>query len=220
MEESHIELFIEKYIKDGNTVALGASEFSDVFLKKLAIKMLKDDIQINFVPTSAMLAHAAAELKLPIVSLNEREVDVAVEFADVVDKEFNFTKLESSSLIRDKMIAESAANLIIVAKAGNLKERLSGKALFEISSFGYKHTLAALENFGKSKLRMQGKEPFKTETKNYLAEVEVDELHNIYEIGQEAKKIPGVLETGIFIGYADTLITHNGKIDVKSRLKF
>lgn len=220
MEESHIELFVEKYIKDGNTVAFGTSDYSETFLKKLAMKMLKDDIHINFLPTSAKLAQLASELKLPIVSFNEKEVDVAIEFVDIVDKEFNFTKLDSNSLIRDKMVAESAVNLIIATKAANFQERLFGRVLFEISSFGHKHTLAALENFGKSQLRMAGKEPFKTETKNYMAEVEVDELHNIYDIEQEAKRIPGVLENGIFIGYADTLITHNGKVEVKTRLKF
>ena len=36
----------------------------------------------------------------------------------------------------------------------------------------------------------------------------------------QAKDIPGVLETGLFIGYADRVLLHNGKLDMLSRLDY
>ena len=118
------------------------------------------------------------------------------------------------------MIAQSAAVLVTVAEEKNFVSRLKGRIPFEITPFGWKRTLSQLEMFGKAKLREENGKPLKTETGNYLIDVDCDEIYSIDDLDYQAKNIPGVLETGIFIGYADKIVLHNNKIVVKSRTEF
>ena len=61
---------------------------------------------------------------------------------------------------------------------------------------------------------------FKTETGHYVIDVNVDEIYSLEDLEFQAKDIPGVLETGLFIGYADRVLLHNGRLDMLSRLDY
>lgn len=220
MNERNITNAIDRYISKQDTVAIGTSEMGEKFLKKLAVLNEKKKLDIRFVPTSTRLAAVASSFGLEIVSLDEEEIDVAIEFVDQVDENFNFIKRHSHSLVRDKMIAQSAANLIVVCEKWNLVKKLSGSIPFEISSFGANRTLNQLENLGNAKLRVKHGNVLKTESNNYMVDVEIDEIYSLEELEYQAKEIPGVLETGLFIGYADTAVLYGQEhVEVKSRLK-
>lgn len=223
LQERHIEDFVRTYIKDKDLVAIGTSKLGETFLKKLALAMEDKKVNIwdiKFVPTSLHLAGVATSLKIPIGNLNEREVDIAIEFVDMIDNNFNYIKRNSLSLVRDKMIAQSAAILIAITEKHNFVKKLKGKIPFEICPFGWRRTINQLENLGKAKLRMEKGKPFRTETGHYLIDVDIDEIYSLDELEYQAKEVPGVLETGLFIGYADKIILHNKTIEVKSRVEF
>ena len=223
LTEQAIEQFIVKYVKDGDVVSIGTSAMGEKFLVKLALALEHDHIPINkikFIPTSHRLAAIAGQLGMEITSLNEDEIDVAFEFVDQIDDDFNFIKRNSYSLVRDKMIAQSAATLVAIADHENTGKTLQGRVPFEISSFGWKRTVSQLEMFGKSRLRMEKSVAQKTESGNYLADVNIDKIFSLEDIEYKAKEIPGVLETGLFIGYADKIVIHNKNIQVLSRVEY
>jgi len=99
------------------------------------------------------------------------------------------------------MIAQNAAELIIIAERKNLVARLHGKIPFEIAIFGWKRTVAQLEKLGRANIVLRDGRPAKTESNNYLAEVLVDRIYSLEDLEFQAKEIPGVLETGLFIGF-------------------
>lgn len=223
ISEHHMEQLIVKYVKSGDTVSIGTSHIGEDFLKKLALALEQDHIDlsdVNFVPTSHKLAIIASQLKIPIANLNDSEIDVAIEFVDAIDEDFNFIKRNSYSLIRDKMIAQSAGVLVAICDNKNYSKIISGRIPFEISSFGHKRTLNQLSMLGKSQLVLDNGKPRKTETGNYIAEVLCDKIFSLDDIDFQAKQVPGVLETGLFIGFADKIILHNKHIKVLSRTEF
>lgn len=213
-----MEDFVSRFIKGGQVLGIGSSELGEKFLKKIALHKEEKGLDLKVVPTSANITTIAAQLKLPLTSLNEHEIDLAVEFADLVDRDFNYIKRDSHSLVRDKMVAQSAETLIIVADEKAFAERLGGVIPFEITPFGYKRTIIQLENLGSTHLRKEGDRIMKTESGNYLVDVAVDEIHSLEDLEYQSKDIPGVLESGLFLGYADKVVLHNKKILVKSRL--
>ena len=77
-----------------------------------------------------------------------------------------------------------------------------------------------LEKLGMAKARERNGKMFKTETGHYIIDVNVDEIYSLEDLEFQAKDIPGVLETGLFIGYADRVLLHNGKLDMLSRLDY
>ncbi|HLC92126.1 MAG TPA: ribose 5-phosphate isomerase A [archaeon] len=223
MEETHIEGFIVRYIKDGDVVSVGSSDLGEKFLKSLALALHKEHIPINhieFIPTSMRNATVASSMGIPIADINEKEIDVAIEFVDQVDENYNFIKRNSLSLVRDKMIAQSAATLVVIADEQNLVEKLKGTIPFEVATFGWKRTQNQLDTYGRARRRETNGVPFKTETGNYIIDVVFDSIFNYEELETESKNIPGVLETGLFVGYADKIILHGKKIRLMSRTEF
>ncbi|MBN2066986.1 MAG: ribose 5-phosphate isomerase A [Candidatus Diapherotrites archaeon] len=220
LKEETVEALIAKYISNNMVLAFGTGSHTEKFLKKLAFKIEDENLEISVVPTSKDIAGILSALEIQTASLNEREIDLAIEFADIVDPGFNYIKRDSSSFVRDKMVAQSAAELIVVTDQENYVKRLHGCIPFEICVFGWKRTLMQLEKLGEAKLRERKGRPFKTETNHYVVDVQVDEIYSLDELEFQAKDVPGVLETGLFIGYADRVLLHNGRLEMKSRLDY
>lgn len=219
LTEKHLEAIAARYVKNGDVVALGTGEYAEKFLKRLALAIEEKNLEIKFIPSSFRMAEIASSLGLKIASINEHEIDVALEFVDLIDADFNFIKRNSHSLVLDKMIAQSAANLIAVCNEKGFVRKLSGTIPFEISTFGHLRTVHQLESFGKAKLKKKENGIFKTDSNNYVVDVEFSGIHNLHDLEHASKNIPGVLETGLFLGYADTvMIAGKEKITVKSRL--
>jgi len=217
--EDQIEVLVEKYIKHGYTIGIGSSELGVKFLKKMALRKEIEGLDLKVVPTSAEMTLILKQLNIEATSLEEKEIDVAIEFADLVNRDFDFVKRNSKSFVRDKMIAQSAAELIIVTEKKNFVSRLFGVVPFEISPFWWKRTKLQLENLGAAKERKQGESLIKTESGNYIIDVLTDSIPSTEEFEYQAKEIPGVIETGLFVGYADRIILYDkGKIEVKSRI--
>ena len=220
LSEELVDAIVEKYIKNKDVISFGTSKASEQLIKRIAVKIEEKDEKIYVVPASLRLASIASDLGMEIVTLNEKEVDVAFEFADHADEQFNFVKMDASSLIKDKMIGQSAAELIVLCEQNKFEKHL--KVIpFEVALFGWKRTEIQLGALGNSKLRKHNGKVFKSETGNYFIDVELDDVYSLDDIDYATKEIPGVIETGLLIGYADRLLLHNGKeITVKSRLDY
>ena len=217
--EDQIEGLVEKYIKHGQTIGIGSSDLGVKFLKKMALRKEIEGLDLKIVPTSAEMTLVLKQLNLEMGSLDEKEVDIAIEFADLVDYNYNYVKRQSKSFVRDKMIAQSARDLIIIAEKQNFVSKLFGVVPFEVSPFWWKRTKMQLESMGAARERKAGDTPLKTESGNYIIDVLTDSIPAPEEFEFQAKEIPGVLETGLFIGYADRIILYGkGRIEVKSRI--
>jgi len=213
-----IEALLEKYVLNKSIVSFGTGPTNEAFLKKLAMYTLQNGLRISVVPTSHTMGMLCSQLKIPTVSLDEVEIDLAFDFVDQVDEDFNYISNETSSLIRDKMIAQDAAEMIVIAEEKNFVKKLSGKLCVEISTFAVNKTIAQLMNMGVPELRMKNDKPFTSETGHYFVDVAFDDIFEIEDLDYQAKKIPGVLETSLFIGYADRVILHGDNLIVKSRM--
>ena len=163
LSEDQVDAFVSRYVKDGNVVAVGTNQLGELFLKKLGILCESNHWEIEIIPTSTSQIATAKMFHLPLTTLNEREVDIAFEFVDQADNDYNFLKRYSTSLIRDKMIAQSAAELVAILPGKEQFERLHGNVSMEISSFGWKRTLLLLERVGKVDHQKYPDEPPKTE---------------------------------------------------------
>lgn len=219
LSEDQVDAFVSRYVKDGQVIAVGTNQLGELFLKKLGILCEQNRWDVSVIPTSTSQIATAKTFHLPLTTLNEREVDVAFEFVDQADHDYNFLKRYSTSLIRDKMVAQSAAELVAILPEKEQYDKLHGNISMEISAFGWKRTLLLLERVGRVDHQKYGDEPPKTELGHYIVDVEIDEYLSLEDIDMQARLIPGVLETGLFIGMADRLIlVGETDIKVKSRL--
>ncbi|MCX6799246.1 MAG: ribose 5-phosphate isomerase A [Candidatus Diapherotrites archaeon] len=220
LREETIEALVAKYVGNNMVLSFGTGRHALRFIKRLAFKIEEEGLRVRVVPTSKDIALLLSDLRIPTASVNDDEIDLAIEFVDLADQGFNYVKRESSSLVRDKMIAQSAADLIVVTREQNYVKHLHGWIPFETCVFGWKRTLLQLEKLGEARLRIHDGRPFKTETSHYIIDVNVDEIYTPEELEFQAKEVPGVLETGLFIGYADRILLHNKGLHMLSRLDY
>ncbi|MCX6800838.1 MAG: ribose-5-phosphate isomerase A [Candidatus Diapherotrites archaeon] len=216
--DNHVEVLLEKYIKNNSVVSFGTGQLNELFLKKLAIYAEKNNLKIKFVPTSHRLTELCSKLKIETVSLDDNDIDVAFDFVNMVDEDFNYISNETTSLIRDKMIAQNAGEMIVVCEDKNFVKKLCGKICLEVNPFAINKTLLQIMNLGEPKLRVNGEKPALSETGNYFVDIELDDIYSLDDLEFQAKNIPCVLETSVFIGYADRVVLHGDKVVVKSRM--
>ena len=220
LKDETLEALVSRYVSNNMVLSFGTGKESIKLVKKLALRIEEENMNVSVVATNTQVAEILADLGIKTVSINDKEIDLAIEFADLVDNEFNFIERDSGSFVRDKMIAQSAAELIVITDEKNYGKKLSGWIPFEVCVFGWRRTLLQLEKLGKAKLREVHNRPFKTETNHYIIDVKVDEIYSPEDLEFQAKEIPGVLETGLFLGYADRILLHNGKLEMLSRLDY
>lgn len=214
----------DHYINDGNIVAIGTSRYDAEFVDELVKYLLFKKKEVFFVATTSRQAAQFSDLGQKVVSLNDKEIDVAIEFIDQVDSDFNFIKKDTKSFIRDKMISQSALNLITVCDRLDLVDKITKDVSVEISSFAWERTILNLQSYGLARvvLDIDGN-IIKTETGHYLARITLDKNITLEDFEYSVKNIPGVLETGVFLGMADIILIvdkndpKNESISIRSR---
>lgn len=215
----------DEYINNGNIIAIGTSRYDTEFVDELVKYFLFKKKEVFFVATTSRQAAQLSDLGQKVVSLNDREIDVGIEFVDQVDFDYNFIKRETRSFIRDKMISQSALNLITVADKMDVVDKISKDVSVEISSFAWERTILNLQSYGLARvvLDIDGN-IIKTETGHYLARITLDKNITLEDFEYSVKNIPGVLETGVFLGSADVIFiidkndSKSQKISIKSRI--
>jgi ribose 5-phosphate isomerase A len=215
----------DEYISNGNIIAIGTSRYDTEFVDELVKYFIFKKKDVFFVATTSRQAAQLANLGQKVVSLNDREIDVGIEFVDQVDFDYNFIKRETRSFIRDKMISQSALNLITVADKMDVVDKISKDVSVEISSFAWERTILNLQSYGLARvvLDIDGN-IIKTETGHYLARITLDKNITLEDFEYSVKNIPGVLETGVFLGMADVIFiidkddSKSQKISIKSRI--
>ncbi|MFA5746296.1 MAG: ribose-5-phosphate isomerase A [archaeon] len=202
----------EKFIKQDVIIAIGTCEADADFIDELIKLLLFKKKKILFVPTTAKQATQLHNLGQTVISLSDKEIDVAIEFANQVDSYNNFIKKDTRSFIRDKMIAQSAQTMVIVTNSYDIVEKIDKDIYVEISSFAWERTILNLQSYGFARVVKDTDDNFtKTETGHYLARITLDKNITLDDFEYSVRTIPGVLETGVFLGLADIFLVIDSK---------
>ncbi len=220
MNISKIAMAFEKFIKHEAIVAVGTSEKDNEFVDELIKILLINKKKVYFVPTTAKQAAQLHSLGQSVISLSDKEIDVAIEFCSQADNFNNFLKSDTRSFIRDKMIAQSALNLIVVVNDYDFVEKIDKDAYVEISSFAWERTILNLQSYGLARVVKDTDDNFiKTETGHYLARITIDKNISLDDFEYSVRNIPGVLETGVFLGLCDTFFVNNSKDEINIKMR-
>ena len=162
------------------------------------------------VPTSYQAFLLAVECKIPITTLDEHPViDVTIDGADQLTPELFLIKGGGAALAREKIVASATKLNIIIADEAKKVKLLGENNQFvpvEVLPFALpivKETIIAMG--GKPVVR-EGKGklgPTITDNGNAIIDAYFGEIVNPAELAVKVKMIPGVVETGFFIGLTD-----------------
>lgn len=190
-------------------VGLGTGRTAAFAVRRIGA-MVSEGMNLVGIPTSDATAKLASSLGIELSTLEENpDIDVTIDGADEVDPALNLVKGKGGALLREKIIASSTKEEIIVVDAAKVVTRLGEKESIpvEILTFGYKHTLQLLSALGcEAIVRRSGNALFVTDNGNYIADCRFQAIENPYELQSRINVQPGVVENGLFLGMASRVL--------------
>lgn len=203
-------------VRSGMLLGLGTGSTAHVFLLELA-QALRDGAlrDIRGVATSRATERTSRELAIPLADLPAGGVDLAIDGMDEVDPDLDAIKGLGGALLREKVVAESAARFVLIGDDGKAVRRLGERAPVpvEVLAFGVQRTAARIASLGLDpRVRGGPTEPLLTDNGNPVLDAAVPEGHDPYELARELDAIPGVMGHGLFLGLASVtyLADENG----------
>jgi ribose 5-phosphate isomerase A len=199
-----------EFIRDGMVVGLGTGSTAKHMIMALGDKV-RAGMKLRGVPTSQETAALARQAGIPLLDAENRwEINVAIDGADQVDPHFNLIKGGGGALLKEKIVAASSKQFIVMVDHTKQVPVLGGSfpLPIEVISFGWGSTAREIEALTKSRvvLRERNGVPFKTEAGNLIVDVHIDRISQPGELETALNLIPGVVETGLFVGRTNVLI--------------
>jgi ribose 5-phosphate isomerase A len=206
-----------KFVKSGMALGLGTGSTVKFFTEQLGAALKQGVLkEIVAVPTSEGTIALARQLGIPLGSLDDHQVlDLAVDGADEVDPKMNLIKGLGKALLREKMVEIHAKHFVVVVDESKMVQRLGTKCPLpvEIVQFGARATVQWLSTLGcEAELWLEEGKPAVTDNGNYLAKCHFkDGIQDAYILASELAQWPGIVEHGLFLDMAGTVITGTEK---------
>ena len=211
LQQTAAERAIE-FVQSGMVIGLGSGSTASFALRKLAEDLRNAKLRdIRGVPSSEATTALARELGIPLTTLDEHpQLDVTVDGADEVDPDLNLLKGGGGALLREKMLAQASARLIIVVDETKTSRVLGlQRALpVEVVAFGWHAQLRFLERLGAEVVLRRGGDgrPFRSDNGNLILDCNFGPLPDPERLAAQLNARAGVVEHGLFIGLATDLI--------------
>jgi ribose 5-phosphate isomerase A len=192
-------------VKDGMVIGLGSGSTTEIVIRILGDKV-KNGLKIIGVPTSHKSELIARGLGIRLATLEDYpELDLTIDGADEVELgSLDLIKGRGGALLREKIVASSSSQLIIVADESKIVNKLGshGEVPVEIVSFGWQSTSQRLEKLGwKPVLRLEsGGAPFVTDGGHYILDCSFEKGISIQAKAAQLHDTVGVVEHGMFLG--------------------
>ena len=199
-----------KYVEDGMVVGLGSGSTANKAIQLIGQKVKEEGIEIIGVPTSTASDLLGRAVGIRIGELDDHpQVDLTIDGADEVDPSLNLVKGLGGALVREKIVAASSRVEMIVIDDSKMVDRLCQKAPLpvEIIKYSSKSTMRKLAALGcVPELRMAEDEPFISDNLNYIVHCKFERIDDPRAMETEIGMIPGVVDSGLFIGLASKVI--------------
>lgn len=198
-------------VEPGMLVGLGTGSTMRHAIDELGRRIRQDGLRFTAVPTSLATAHQARGLSIPLAD-PDADIDLAIDGTDeIVAGSLHMIKGLGGALLREKIVAQLAHRLVIVADSSKIVDCLGEKAPLpvEVTHFGLAATTRRITALGGRPHLRQDKDgqPFVTDGGNALLDCPGfapirDPAHLINALRQ----IAGVIETGLFLALATQAI--------------
>ena len=199
-----------KHVKDGFVVGLGSGSTAAYAIEALGERIKREKLSLLAVPTSYQAFLLAVNCGIAVTTLDEHPViDVTIDGADQIDAKLNLIKGMGAALTREKIVASASKMNIIIADESK-KVRVLGEkghpVPVEVLPFAITTVKRRIEAVGGKAVLREGKGklgPVITDNGNAVIDASFGPIGNAAELEKKLKMIPGVVETGLFIGLAD-----------------
>jgi ribose 5-phosphate isomerase A len=209
-EKRRAALKATEFVHDGMVVGLGTGSTSKHLIIALG-ERVRAGLRIQAVSTSHDTAALARRSGISLIESDDAwMIDVAIDGADQVDPALNLVKGGGGALLKEKIVAAAAKQFIVMVDHTKLVPALGGSfpLPIEVVPFGWGSTARHIERVsgGKAVLRERNGTVFQTEAGHVILDLHMPNIDDPATLEIELNQIPGIVETGLFIGRTSILI--------------
>lgn len=200
-------------VRDGDIVGLGSGRAATAFLRALA-ERVREGLRVRGVPTSEATAALARRLGVPLAGLDEAPLALTVDGADEVDPRLDLIKGYGGAMVRERIVAAASRRQVILVTVEKLVPVLGtrGRLPIEIVPFALPLCRRRLEALGcPPAVRQAAGRPVRSDNGNLLLDCAIRPLADPAALERELRAIPGVVDTGLFLGTAGIVFVADGR---------
>ena len=202
-----------KLIQDGMIAGLGTGSTVKFLVDELGRRVQEEGLQFTGVTTSRRTQEQAESFGIKIVDIDDVDhIDVTIDGADEVDKNFNGIKGGGAALLWEKIVAINSDKIVWIVDASKLVDVIGRFPLpVEVIPFGAGQVVKKFEAKGyKPVLRLDadGKE-VRTDENNFVVDLHLERIERPAELAEDLINTVGVVEHGLFLNMVDTVIVGN-----------
>ena len=201
-----------KHVKNHAVVGLGSGSTAAFAIEALGERIKRENLNVKGVPTSTQAFLLAVEHGIPVTTLEEHpEIDVTIDGVDQVDADLNLIKGMGAALAREKIVASASRLNVVIGDVGKRVRVLgeNGQAVpVEVLPFAAKVVQQRIVKLGGKPVLREGKGklgPVITDNGNMVVDVVFGLIADVAGLEVRLKMVPGVVETGLFVGLADVV---------------
>lgn len=206
-----------EYIKDGMTIGLGTGSTVAYMMTRLKERITDEGLSVFGVTTSIQTTMRAVNLGIPLIGLEQVEkIDLTVDGADQIDPELRLIKGRGAAHVRERIIADASARLIIVADPSKICPHLTGPIPIEIIPFSLSHVICRLMELDGTVTVREGVKkdgPVISDNGNIVLDFFPDDIPDPSGMETTINMIPGVVSCGIFTEFTDKTTVIIGEQD-------
>jgi ribose 5-phosphate isomerase A len=199
-----------KHVQDGFIVGLGSGTTVAFAIEALGERIKKENLKIMGIPSSYQAFQLAVQYGVQVTTLDEHPIiDVTIDGADQITSELNLIKGMGAALAREKIVAAASKKNIIIADE-NKRVKVLGEnnqpVPVEVLPFAISLVKRKIVEIGGTAVVREGKGklgPTITDNGNAIIDAAFGLIVNPQELAVKVKMIPGVVETGLFVGLTD-----------------
>ena len=189
-------------VEPGMTIGLGSGR-----AVWEVVKLLGTRGGVRAAVASDRTAELAREVGIEVVELDgSRELDLALDGADEVGPNLRLMKGGGGALLREKIVISAARRFVVVAETPKRVERLGQhfRLPVEVVRFAWRDTRRRLEPLlPDAERRAADGAPYVTDEGHYILDCALPADSDIHALDHELKRVPGVVEHGLFLGKAE-----------------
>lgn len=206
-----------EFVEEGMTIGLGTGSTAKFFVEMLADE-IADGLLVRCIETSEQTRALARSLGVPLIPFEQVDrIHLTVDGADEVGPGGVLIKGGGAALLREKIIANASDHMVVIADPSKDVAILGAFPLpVEVTPFGYTITAEkvhdALVASGIERPRIelrkapQSPELLVTDGGNHILDCHCGKIPDPARTAAYLSGVPGVVEHGLFIGLARTVI--------------
>jgi ribose 5-phosphate isomerase A len=201
-----------RWIRSGMRLGLGSGSTSHCFIEALGERVRRGDLKVEGIATSRDSEELARQSGIPLITPRRGLVlDLDVDGADEIAPDLSLIKGGGGALFREKVVAHASRYFLVLADGSKQVEKLGAFPLpVEVVPFTVPWVMDDISKIGGTPgLRTKAnaaEQPYLTDQQNYILDCRFGVIESPAELAGKLEKIPGIVEHGLFLGFANAAL--------------